>query len=224
MFKWLRGKEKQGSWKVSILFCYNWGSQCQHLHPCLFLTLFLLLYITYSLFLINGRFYQDWYRRRKKWVIHYNPKISRKAESIISQLLLFKSSPQSFPPPTHLPIPSPPLDDCSPCVSNTRYHLQCLIQLWLHESVLAAIVQFIHWWNLFRVFLGGATFPALPLIHLVWYNFRFAHNSVTVLLFVIIYQYDNCLSWVDCTERNVFIFNDISWTLTRNSMNIKDEP
>ena len=107
MFKWLRGKEKQGSWKVSILFCYNWGSQCQHLHPCLFLTLFLLLYITYSLFLIIGRFYQDWYRRRKKWVIHYNPKISRKAESIISLLLLFKSSPQSFPPPTHLP--SPPL-------------------------------------------------------------------------------------------------------------------
>ena len=55
-------------------------------------------------------FYQDWYWRRKKkskWVIHYNPKISRKAESIIPLLLLFKSSPQSFPPPTH-PTPTPP--------------------------------------------------------------------------------------------------------------------
>ena len=165
MFKWLRGKEKQGSWKVSILFCYNWGSQCQHLHPCLFLTLFLLLYITYSLFLIIGRFYQDWYRRRKKWVIHYNPKTREKRKVLFHccYSLSLVLSPSLHLPTSH-PLPSPPLDDCSPCVSNTRYHLQCLIQLWLHESVLAAIVQFIHWWNLFRVFLGGATFPALPLI------------------------------------------------------------
>ena len=46
--------------------------------------------------------------KKSKWVIHYNPKISRKAESIIPLLLLFKSSPQSFPPPTH-PTPTPPV-------------------------------------------------------------------------------------------------------------------
>ena len=47
--------------------------------------------------------------KKSKWVIHYDPKISRKAESIIPLLLLFKSSPQSFPPPTPQSSPPPPV-------------------------------------------------------------------------------------------------------------------
>lgn len=48
-------------------------------------------------------------KKKSKWVIHYDPKISRKAESIIPLLVLFKSSPQSFPPPTPQFPPPPPV-------------------------------------------------------------------------------------------------------------------
>ena len=101
------------------------GSQCQHLHPCLLL--YIVLIVIYHMFPIIGRFHLPLSIRigtgggkKSKWVIHYNPKISRKAESIIPLLLLFKSSPQSFPPPTH-PTPTPPRNgrcslhfNCSP--------------------------------------------------------------------------------------------------------------
>lgn len=80
---------------------------------------YIVLIVIYHLFIVPDYwplspfpFYQDWYWRRKKkskWVIHYDPKISRKAESIIPLLLLFKSSPQSFPPPTPQSSPPPPV-------------------------------------------------------------------------------------------------------------------
>ena len=66
----------------------------------------LYLYVTYSLFPIIARSHPPLSIRigtgggkRSKWVIHYNPKISRKAESIIPLLLLFKSSPSFHPSP-----------------------------------------------------------------------------------------------------------------------------
>lgn len=119
-----KGLEKSLYYSARIVKC----SQGQHLHPCLLLTLFLWLYIIYSLFPIIGRFHLSLPirigtgggKKKSKWVIHYDPKISRKAESIIPLLLLFKSSPQSFPPPTPQ-SPSPPRNgrcssdfNCSP--------------------------------------------------------------------------------------------------------------
>ena len=96
------------------------------MHSCLLLTLYLLLYVTYSLFPIIGRSHTPLSIRigtgggkRSKWVIHYNPTISRKAESIIPLLLLFKSTPSFHPFPPH-----PVMVDA---------HL--ILQLWPHSLI-----------------------------------------------------------------------------------------